>query len=445
MERVDSLIHARWVIPVEPAETILEGHGVAVHDGRIVAIAPNDELRRRYSAEHCYERPEHVVIPGLINAHTHSAMTLLRGLADDLPLMTWLTEHIWPAEQRWVGEAMVRDGSSLAIGEMLRGGITCFNDMYFFPEQTALAAREAGMRAVLGMIMISVPSAYADTPQAYLERGLAFHEQFKDDPLITPIFSPHAPYTVETEWLEQVRDHAERLQVPIHMHVHETADEVEGSLEQTGQRPLQRLEALGLLSPRLLAIHATQLTEAEIEALAAAGAHVVHCPESNLKLASGFCPVAALQRAGVNVALGTDSAASNNDLDLIGEMRTAALLGKAVAGDAAALPAADVLRMATLNGARALGIDDQVGSLRPGKQADLCAVELSDLSLRPIYNPLSQLIYAATREHVSDVWVAGQPLLHERRLTTLDGDHLCERAEQWRARIGASDPSAATE
>ncbi|MFP4146655.1 MAG: TRZ/ATZ family hydrolase [Halorhodospira sp.] len=437
MERVDTLIHARWVIPVEPEGAVLEDHGVAVQDGRIVALAPNEELRRRYQAPEQRELNDHVLIPGLINAHTHSAMTLLRGMADDLPLMTWLTEHIWPTEQRWVSEAFVRDGSTLAMGEMLLGGVTCFNDMYFFPEVTGEAARQAGIRAILGMIIIGVPSGYADSLEAYLEKGLALHERYRDDPLVRTIFAPHSPYAVEADFLERIARDAEELDVPVHIHLQETADEIQQSLSETGKRPLQRLDELGLVSSRLLAVHMTQLEQAEIERLAEAGAHVLHCPEANLKLASGFCPAAALSRAGVNVALGTDGVASNNDLDLIGEMRTAALLAKAVSGDAAALPAAEALRMATLNAARAFGLDREIGSIVPGKAADLTAVSLAELGVHPIYNPLSQLVYAASREHVTDVWVAGEPRVRARQLTTLDATATIHRAEEWRARIAA--------
>ncbi|ABM61360.1 TRZ/ATZ family hydrolase [Halorhodospira halophila] len=437
MERVDTLIHARWVIPVEPTGHVLEDHGVALRDGRIVAVAGNDDLRRAYQADEQRELGEHVLIPGLINAHTHTAMTLLRGMADDLPLMTWLTEHIWPAEQRWVSEAFVRDGSTLAMGEMLRGGVTCFNDMYFYPEVTGEAARQVGMRALLGMIVIGVPSGYAQSLDEYLEKGLALHEQFRDDPLVRTLFAPHSPYTVDDSFLGRIGEHAERLDVPIHIHVQETADEVQQSLRETGKRPLQRLDEVGLVSPRLLAVHATQLESAEIERLAAAGAHVLHCPEANLKLASGFCPAAALTRAGVNVALGTDGVASNNDLDLIGEMRTAALLAKAVSGDAAALPAEQALAMVTINAARAFGLDDEIGSIVPGKAADLTAISLADLNQHPIYNPLSQLVYAANRQHVTDVWVGGQPRVRNGQLTTLDTAETIARAEQWRERIAA--------
>ncbi len=438
MERVDTLIHARWVIPVEPADTILEDHAVAIRNGSIVELGPSAELKARYSADEQRNLGDHVLIPGLINAHTHTSMTLLRGMADDLPLMTWLTQHIWPAEQRWVSEAFVRDGSTLAMGEMLRGGVTCFNDMYFFPEITGQVAQEIGMRAVLGMIIIGVPSAYADDLETYLSKGLALHDTYKNNPLIRTIFAPHSPYAVDEAFLERVRTCAEELDIPVHIHLHETADEVEQSLRETGKRPFERLDELGLVSPRLLAVHATQLEASEIQRLAEAGAHVLHCPEANLKLASGFCPVAALREAGVNVALGTDGVASNNDLDLIGEMRTAALLAKAVSGDAAALPAGEALAMATINAARALGIDESVGSIVPGKYADLTAVSLAELDLHPVYNPLSQLVYAATRHHVTDVWVAGESRVQQGELTTLDTASVIERAEQWRERIVAA-------
>ncbi len=439
METVDTVIHARWVVPVEPHDTILENHGVAIRGGRIVEVAASAALDERYRAESTRRLDDHLLIPGLINAHTHASMSLLRGMADDLPLMTWLTEHIWPAEQRWVSEHFVRDGSTLAMAEMLLGGVTCFNDMYFFPEVTAQTAHQIGMRAVLGMIVIDVPSAYGDGPEDYLEKGLAFHDAYKDDPLVRAIFAPHAPYTVSSRWLERIHTYSEELELPVHIHVHETAGEVQNSLRETGKRPLQHLDELGLISPMLLAVHATQMEEREMERLAGAGAHVIHCPESNLKLNSGFCPAARLMEHGINVALGTDGAAGNNDLDLIGEMRTAALLGKAVANNPAALPATTVLRMATLDGARALGLDDVAGSLEPGKFADLTAVSLAELDVQPVYNPVSQLVYAATRRHVTDVWVAGRPLVQERRLTTVDAVEAVAKADEWRRRITGED------
>ena len=434
---IATLLNARWIVPVEPEGRVLEQHALAIHQGRILAILPRDQAAARFRAEVTLNLDRHVLIPGLINAHTHASMTLLRGLADDLPLMNWLQDHIWPAETRWVDREFVRDGSRLAIAEMLRGGVTCFNDMYFFPEETAAVARDCGMRACIGLIALDFPTAYARNLDEYLDQGLALHAALQAEPRLHTAFAPHAPYTVSAPALERIGRLADELNIPIHIHVHETAAEVAQFQAQHGCRPLERLEQLGLLSPRLLAVHMTQLETTEIERLARAGAHVVHCPESNLKLASGFCPTARLDAAGVNLALGTDGAASNNDLDLFGELRTAALLGKGVAGDARVLPAARVLRMATLNGARALGLGEETGSLEPGKAADLIAVDLGQPETEPVYHPISQLVYAAGRHQVTDVWVAGQRLLADRRLTTLDLDEILQRARDWREKIHA--------
>ncbi len=435
MTTVDTLIHARWIIPVEPDGAVYEHHALAIQGGRIADILPSSEAERRYDAAQALRLDEQALIPGLVNAHTHAAMCLFRGLSDDLPLMQWLQDHIWPAEAAWVGAEFVFQGSQHAIAEMLRGGTTCFNDMYFFPDETARAASHAGMRAAIGLIMIDFPTAWAADADEYLSKGLELHDRFRGDPLIRTVFAPHAPYTVSDAPLQKIRTLADELDIPVHMHVHETAGEVEGSLERHGLRPIARLERLGLLSPRLLAVHMTQLGDDEIAQLAHTGAHVIHCPESNLKLASGFCPVHTLLRAGVNVALGTDGAASNNDLDMFGEMRTAALLAKAVAGDASTLPAAAALRMATLNGARALGLDDEIGSLRRGKSADIVAVHLGDIESRPVYHPVSQLVYACGRQQVSDVWIAGRHLLKDRRLTTLDEAAILVNTEAWREKI----------
>ena len=437
MIKVDTLIHGRWLAPVEPATTVHEHHSMAIQEGRILDILPTDQAHTQYTADIEHTLDRHLLIPGLINAHTHAAMSLLRGLADDLPLHEWLSEHIWPAETRWVNEEFVHDGTQLAMAEMLRGGTTCFNDMYFFPDIAARAAAHCGMRASIGLIVLDFPTVWAHDADEYISKGLAVHDQYRSDPLITTLFAPHAPYTVSDKPLEHIRVLADELETGIHMHVHETADEVDKAVELTGKRPLQRLHELGLTSPALLAVHMTQLNADEISAYATAGGHVVHCPESNLKLASGFCQAQALATAGINVALGTDGAASNNDLDMLGEMRTAALLGKAVSEDASALPAHAILRMATLNGARALGISEDTGSLEKGKWADITAVCLDSIETQPVYDPVSQLVYASGREQVTDVWVAGQHLLKERRLTTLDENDIIERAREWQVRISS--------
>lgn len=433
--KVDTLIHARWIIPVEPASVTYENHTLVIDNGKIIDLLPTERALQKYNSTHSEYLDRHALLPGLINCHTHAAMTLLRGIADDLPLMEWLQNHIWPLEHKWMSEEFVKDGTDLAIAEMILSGTTCFNDMYFFPEVTARQAQHYGIRAKVGLIVIDFPSAYADNSADYITKGLALHEQLRQSDLCSTAFAPHAPYTVSDEPLQKIRTLADELDLPIHIHVHETAHEVEQAVAATGQRPLQRLHALGLLSPLMLAVHATQLTDAEIGLLADTGVHVVHCPESNLKLASGFCPVAKCIAAGVNVALGTDGAASNNDLDMLGEMRTAALLGKAVAADASAIPAMTALRMATINGAKALGLEAVCGSLESGKAADVIAIDLDFLETQPLYCPVSQIVYAASRQQVTDVWVAGKRLLQQRQLTTLDSDELKAKAALWQKRL----------
>ncbi len=432
---IDTVIHARWVVPVQPAGEVYDNHAIAIHENRIVEVLPSSKATEKYQATEEIHLPNHVLIPGLINAHTHAAMSLFRGLADDLPLMDWLENHIWPAETRWVNPEFVRDGTRLAIAEMLRSGTTCFNDMYFFPDQCAQVSHEIGMRACVGLIVIDFPTAWAANPEEYFNKGLAVHDSYRSNPLIHTAFAPHAPYTVSDEPLTHIATLVEELDIPIHMHLHETASEVTMAFEANAMRPLQRMQALGILGPRLMAVHMTQLAAEEIEQLVQYGVSVVHCPESNMKLASGTCPVHQLQKAGINVALGTDGAASNNDLDMFAEMRSAALLGKLVAGDSCAVPAHVALQMATLNGARALGLEAITGSLEAGKSADLTAVDLSSLETQPVYDPISQLVYAAGREHVSDVWVAGRQLLKDRRLVTIDEQELLARAHSWQSRI----------
>ncbi len=435
--QVELLIHADWILPVDAADSVLAHHSLAIADGRIAAVLPRTEAEAQIHAAKSLDLPGHALIPGLINAHTHSPMTLLRGLADDLPLMTWLHEHIWPAEGRWVDQEFVADGTRLALLEMLRGGITCFNDMYFHAEVTARVCAEAGMRVLAGMIVVDFPTRYADNADEYLRRGLELHDHYRDHPLVRPAFAPHSTYAVSEAPLKRVRTLADELGVQIHIHLHETRDEVQQVLHAHGERPIARLDRLGLLGPQLIAVHMTQLEDAEIARLAEAGAHVVHCPESNLKLASGFCPLQDLLAAGVNVALGTDGAASNNDLNLLGEMRTAALLAKGIAGSAKAVPAEQALRMATWNGAKALGLDDDIGSLEPGKAADVVAVDLGDPHTQPLYHPCSQLVYAASSHQVRHVWIRGRQVLRDGAPLTLDPRVIIAAARQWGARIAA--------
>ncbi|MCY7354599.1 MAG: TRZ/ATZ family hydrolase [Lysobacter sp.] len=436
-EPCDLLIEAGFVIPVEPHAVVFENHAVAVRDGSIVAILPLADARTRFDAAETVSRPDAALLPGLVNAHVHNPMTLLRGVADDMPLKQWLQGHIWPIEGAVIGPEFVADGITLAIAEMLRGGTTCCNENYFFPDVQAATYKRHGFRARVGLPVIDFPTAWAGSDDEYFDRAAEVHDQWRGDALIATAFAPHAPYTVSDANFERIRMLADQLDIPVHLHTHETAQEVAQSVEDHGQRPLARLDRLGLVNDRLIAVHMTQLTDAEVALCAERGVSVVHCPESNLKLASGFCPACALQRAGVNLAIGTDGAASNNDLDMFGEMRTAALLAKAVANDASEFDAATALRAATLGGAKAMGFDHLVGSIEVGKQADLICIDLAQIETQPLHHVISQLVYAAGRHQVSDAWIAGKPKLRDRQLVGMDTDALIANARQWRTRIAS--------
>ena len=436
MTPIDLLINARWIIPVVPENRILKDCAIAVHQGHILAVLPQEEAAKRYAPTKVENLTDHIVTPGLINGHGHAAMTLLRGFADDQPLNDWLNNHIWPAEKQWVDEQFVRDGTELAIAEMIKSGTTCFADMYFFPEQTAQAALEAQIRCQIYFTIFDFPCAWGTGPEDYFAKGLSLHDTFRENDLINIGFGPHAPYTVGDETLKKVAVLAQEMDAPIHIHLHETAQEVEDSLQKYGVRPSQRLMSLGLLSPLTQCAHMTQVDDSDIAILQQSGAHIVHCPESNLKLASGFCPVDKLLKSGINVALGTDGAASNNDLDLFSELKTAALLAKAVSGNAAALDAHSALRLATINGAKALGIEHLVGSLEEGKHADIIAINVSDLDLQPIYDPASQLVYTNVGHRVSYSWVKGKCLMRERELLTINERELKSKVRQWQEKIG---------
>lgn len=402
------VLKARWIVPVLPQGVVLEHHSVVTKDNYILAILPHEQARVQYPLARIVDLDEHVLIPGLINLHTHAAMSLMRGFADDRPLMQWLQQHIWPAEKRFVSEQFVRQGTLLGCAEMLAGGTTCFSDMYFFPQSVAEAALQAGMRANIGLLVMEFPTSYARDAEDYLQKGLQVRDGWRDSELLNASLAPHAPYTVSNATFEQIITYAEQLGLNIHTHLHETQGEIEESLKQYGVRPLQRLESLGLLGPGLVAAHGVHLTETEIAALARHGCHIAHCPASNLKLASGIAPVDALVRVGVNVAIGTDGAASNNRQDMFAEMRLAALLSKGASGDATSIPATQALTMATISAAKALGQENSLGSLEAGKYADIVAVNLSAVEIQPCYDVISHLVYSAGREHVSHVWVAGE-------------------------------------
>ena len=432
---IDILIHAKWIIPVEPKETVYENYALAIKNDKIVALSNSEDARRKFIAKEELFLKNHALIPGLVNAHTHAAMSLFRGLANDLPLMDWLNNHIWPAEKKWISADFVKDGTELAIAEMIRSGTTCFNDMYFFPDSTAEICANIGMRVVIGLIVIDIPTSWANSSDECLVKGEFIHDAYKHNPLISTAFAPHAPYTVSDDSLKRIMVLAEELDIPIHMHIHETTDEIEKSINQYGKRPLERLSDLGLLSSRLIAVHMTQLEKNEIEELKKTRVNVAHCPESNLKLASGFCPIGKLQKNNINVCIGTDGAASNNDLDMLGEMHTSALLAKGVANDCTCSNAHTTLKMATLNGAKALGLSESIGSLKKGKQADIVAIDLNQIETIPLYEPLSQIIYAADRRQISDVWIAGKRLLDNKKLTTLKYEQLIEKLMLWEKKI----------
>ena len=439
MQHDYQIIQPKWIITVNPGFEVLRDYAVVIEDNRIHSLTSSDEVTQLpfYEQAQIIDLPRHVLMPGLVNSHTHASMTLMRGIADDLPLMDWLSNHIWPAESRWVDPGFVADGFRLAAAEMIRSGTTCMNDMYFFPDEVARCAQQIGLRVVVGLIVLDFPSAWAQNADEYLHKALAVHDEIRGYNLVDSALAPHAPYTVSDEPLRQVAMYSNELDLPVHMHVHETRAEVDEAQQKNGMRPLQRLDQLELLNPSLVAVHMTELNDFEIDRVAEAGVNIAHCPESNLKLASGICPLATLLERGVNVCLGTDGAASNNDLDMFGEMRSADLLAKGSSGDARACNARQAIEMATINGARALGLADRIGSIEAGKCADLVAIDLSELNTQPVYDPVAQVVYAANSRQVSDVWIDGVAQLRNREFCELDTQEIVARANTWAQKIGS--------
>ncbi len=435
MQSVDQIIHAKWLITGVENQEPLEHHSLIIEHGKIKEILSTELTKQRYSSTNTQKFPHHAIMPGIINTHTHVGMNLFRGLADDLALMNWLNNHIWPAEKKWVNHEFVRDASLLAIAEMIRSGTTCFNDMYFFLQATAEAADIAGIRAHIGMTIIEFPTNWAQTTDEYFAKGIEFYEQYKGHDRITTTLAPHAPYTVSDPTLLRVQEVAEKYDLKINLHLHETADEVNQSIAQLNKRPIKRLDDIGFLSPRLIAVHMTQINDEDLAILAKTKPHIAHCPESNMKLASGACPVEKLQSLGLNVALGTDSVASNNDLDMISEMRSATFVSKLSTRNPESLSAQQTLTLATLNGAKALGIDHLTGSLTQGNAADFIAFHLDEIETLPLYHPVSQIVYSGSRNQVTDVWVAGKQLMKNRILTTLDENAIKDKAKKWAHKI----------
>lgn len=435
MKPVDAILNCRWVIPIEPHEVIHSHYSIVIDKGKILDLLPQHDATQHYHAVETHRLDDHAVLPGFINTHTHSPMVLFRGLADDLPLMEWLNNHIWPAEAKWLSEEFIFDGTELALMEMVKGGTTCFNEHFFFPKAIATATLESQLRACIGATIINFPNNWSKNENDAFAKFLEFYTEYKQHHLISTSLAPHAPYTTSDNILKTIQGFSDSHQLTIHMHLQETAQEVEESIKNFGKRPVQRLWDLGLLSNRFQAVHMTQVTQDDIDLLQSSGSHVIHCPESNLKLASGLCPVETLSQHQINVTLGTDGAASNNDLDMISEMRTAALLGKMVAKNATAVKAAYALKMATLNGAIAMGLQDKIGSVTPGKEADLIAINLSEANTQPTYNPISQIVYSANKSQITDMWVAGCHIMKNRELKTIDENKVLSTAKKWQQRL----------
>jgi 5-methylthioadenosine/S-adenosylhomocysteine deaminase len=429
MEHIDTLLSARWIIPIEPAGLVLEAHSLAIHQGRILALLPTAQAKQRFSAAAEIERPAHALLPGFVNAHTHAASSLLNGavshgVGGGASFEHW-SHSIRLLQQRWVDAEYVRDGTELAIAAALKSGTTCFADQHLFPEVVAQTAAEARMRVCVGLPVQDTPSVWAGSASECLDKGFGLRDEYRDDPLITTVLAPVEPAALSDETLDRVRRLADELELPICMHVNESR----------GSAPsLERLEQLGLLSPLLAAVHMVKLDSADVERVAAAGASVIHCPQSNLKHGSGLCPVPLFKDRGVNVALGSGGVSNN---DLLAELRSAALIASSMFPTATPVEAHEWLQTATLNGARALGLAEGIGSLVPGKWADLCCIDLAHPNTQPTYDPAAQIVFAASREQVSDVWVAGRMLVRDRELTHLDTAAVLNRAELWRARIAA--------
>ncbi|MET1253681.1 TRZ/ATZ family hydrolase [Aliikangiella maris] len=432
------ILAADWVIPMTATDHWLENHAVIILDQQIIDILPINQLSEKYPQHDITDLSGQVLMPGFINAHCHAAMNLLRGLSDDLPLKDWLEKAIWPVEAKFVDDSFVYQGTQHAIAEMLRGGTTCFQDMYFMPDQAAKAAHESGIRSSVGLIVVDFETSWAKSAQECIDKGLDVFDQFKHSNTVTFNLAPHAPYTVSKNSLEKLAVLSNELNMPLQIHLHETAFEVESFIKENNIRPLARLKEIGLLSPLLNAVHMTQLNEGEIQWLAENGCHIVHCPQSNMKLASGVCPTQQLLDAGVNLAIGTDGAASNNDLDMLDELKSAALLAKLDYLNPTAMTAYQALYAATMGGAKALGLSDITGSLEIGKAADIIAIDLNQIETQPVYNPISQIVYAASRNQVTNVWVNGKHLLKDRQLLSLNESLILNNSKFWQKQIAQS-------
>ena len=434
-EPVDFIVSARYVVTVDPQYRIIENGAVAVKAANIVAVGARAAIDAAYRTPQRIDRPNAVLMPGLINTHTHAAMTLLRGIADDLALQDWLVNHIFPAEAKNVTPEFVEWGAKLACIEMMLSGTTTFTDMYYFEDVAARAVKQAGMRGVMGETIIRFPVPDAKTPAIALANTARFLDSFAGDELIVPAVAPHAIYTNEDETLKASRALADRFHAPLVIHVSETEQEVKDSQAQRRGTPVEVLERLGVLDGPTIAAHCVWVNRKDMDILARHRTGVAHCPSSNMKLASGAAPVAEMLAHGVTVGLGTDGAASNNDLDLMEEMDLAGKLQKLVTRDPRSLPGRKIIEMATIDGARVLGLDSKIGSLEPGKRADMIAISLDEANAIPLYSVTSQLIYALKASNVRDVWVNGRQLMRGRNVLTLDSAQVFAKAHELAARI----------
>lgn len=434
------LLTPQWLLCLNHSTEVLENHAVLIHGSLIKAIGTKEELLKQFPDAERIDLPGQVLMPGLINCHTHAAMNLLRGAADDMALHDWLQNRIWPLEGALADAEFVYDGTVLAAAEMLQGGTTTFNDMYFYPDQVAQAALDLGSRVFAGITVIEFPTRYAAEAKQYIELGIAARDKFKGEATVHWALAPHAPYTVSDETFRHMAMLAEELDLPIHCHLHETASEVIDATSRDGERPFARFDRLGLINERFMAVHGVYLSEEELKLMAEKGATLVHCPASNLKLASGIAPVAAALKAGVNVVVGTDGGASNNKLDMWEEGRLASLLCKGASGDATIFNAGELLKSLTCNAAKALGAEHLIGRIAPGLRADLITVAVGEAAHQlPNHNLISKLAYSGASRDVKHVWVAGVQVVQSQQLVgkraQLVGEIMRKTQRVWQTRV----------
>ena len=429
------IISASWIFTSNSADQLLSDYSIVIKGNQIIDLVHQSKVFDEYDAEEIYQLTDHILIPGLINTHTHAAMSLFKGFSDDLPLQDWLNNYIWPAEKKFVNSSFVKDGSMLALSEMIKAGVTTFNDMYFYPESTAEASIELGVRSNVGLVVLDFPTNYAADPEDYLVKGFEFRDRWRSEELITTSIAPHAPYSVSDEAFSLINTYSEELGINIHMHLHETQWEIEDSVKRYGITPVQRLNNLGIINPSLIAAHCVHLNDQDMATLAKNKVSIVHNPSSNMKLGSGIADVAKMIKQNLNISLGTDSSASNNRLDIMEEMRLAALLTKGKNKSPELLSATQAIKMATINGAKTLGLDSIIGSIEKNKIADLVAIDLNSIENQPIYNPLATLVYSSSKSDVSYVWINGKIKLKEKELVNLDQEKIIQMAKIWQKRI----------